>query len=460
MLLLTAFLHAADWAQFRGANSAGVSEAKGLPVEFGPTRNVVWKTALPAGHSSPVVVGDRIWVTGYDTDKLYVISLKRSDGRVLWRREVPRPRRQELHKSNSPASPSVATDGENVVAFFTDFGLISYGPDGDERWRLPLGPFHNPFGMGASPVLVNGKILQVCDSETDSFMLGVSMNTGKVEWRVDRSEFTRGFSTPVVWKPKNGAVQALVAGSNRLVAYDVDSGREVWHVRGLTWQMKPTPAVVDDVAYVLGWAGGADQGNQESLPAFAEVLRTLDANSDGKLALAEIQDPRWKADFQEADLDSDGFLGARDWEKYRGKRLSVNSLSAIRLGGSGDMTDSNILWRYYKSLPNVPSPVVYRNVVYLMKEGGILTSLDARSGKLLKQGRLPGAIDYYYASPVAADGKVYLTSQDGHVTVVKADAEWQTLARNDMDEECFATPALVDGSIYLRTRSALYCYRE
>jgi outer membrane protein assembly factor BamB len=448
----------ADWPQFRGANSAGVSDAAGLPVEFGPNRNVVWKTALPPGHSSPVIVGDRIWVTAFDEDKLYVVALRRRDGSVLWRRDVPRPRRQELHKSNSPASPSVATDGENVVAFFTDFGLISYGPDGNERWRLPLGPFNNPFGMGASPLLVNGKIIQVCDAETGSFMIAVSMQNGKVLWRVDRSEFTRGFSTPVLWKPPNGGTQALVAGSNRFVAYDVDSGREVWHVTGLTWQMKPTPAVVGDVGYVLGWAGGADQGNQENLPEFAEVLRTLDADGDGKLALAELQNPRWKTDFKEADLDTDGFLGARDWEKYRGKRLSVNSVSAIKLGGSGDMTGTNLLWRFYKSLPNVPSPVAYQKVVYLMKEGGILTALDAATGKLLKQGRLPGALDYYYASPVAADGKLYVTSQEGHITVLKSGPDWEPLARNDMDDECFATPALVDGRIYVRTRSALYCF--
>jgi outer membrane protein assembly factor BamB len=286
------------------------------------------------------------------------------------------------------------------------------------------------------------------------------MATGKVLWRVDRSEFTRGFSTPVLWKAPDGTFQALVAGSHRLVAYDADTGRELWYVRGLTWQMKPTPAVVGNVAYVLGWAGGADQGSQESLPAFSEVLAKLDADSDGRISPGEIQDPRWKSDFKEADLDTDGFLGPRDWEKYRGRRSSVNSITAIRLGGSGDMTDRNILWRYYKSLPNVPSPVVYRNVVYLMKEGGILTSLDAATGKVLKQGRLPGALDYYYASPVAADGKLYVTSQDGHITVLKAGGDWQILARNDMDDECFATPALVDDGVYVRTRSALYCFRD
>ncbi|HYO80701.1 MAG TPA: PQQ-binding-like beta-propeller repeat protein [Bryobacteraceae bacterium] len=454
LLLVASHLgFAADWPAFRGPNSAGVSDSASLPVEFGPSKNMVWKTALPAGHSSPVIVGNRIWVTGFDETRLFVIALDRDTGRVAWRREIERPRKQELHKSNSPASPSVATDGKNVYAFFTDFGLVSYGSDGEERWRLPLGPFNNPFGMGASPLYVDGKILQNCDSETGSFLIAVDAKTGKQVWRVERPDFTRGFSTPVLWRS-----QVLIPGTNRLIAYDPRTGKEIWWIRGLTWQLKPTPAVDGDTAYVLGWAGGADQGNQESLPEFTEVLKTLDKDGDRRLTPAEVVEPRMQKDFKEADLDLDGYLGARDWEKYRGKRASVNSVMAVKLGGDGDMTDKSILWQHYKSLPNVPSPVFYKGVVYLMKEGGILTALDAASGKVVKQGRLPGALDYYYASPVAGDGKLYVTSQEGHISVIRAGADWEVLTRNDMDDETFATPALLDGKVYVRTRSALYCF--
>jgi outer membrane protein assembly factor BamB len=456
-LLLTlsaAAIRAEDWPGFRGPNATGVSSGTNLPVEFGPGKNVVWKTALPPGHSSPVIGGGRIWVTAWDPGHLYVIALDRDSGRVLWRRELPRPRRQELHKSNSPASPSVAIDGKgNAFAFFTDFGLISYGPDGNERWRLPLGPFNNPFGMGASPVYTNGILIQNCDSETGSFILAVDAATGKQLWRRDRPDSTRGFATPVLWRD-----QALVAGTNRLVAYNVKSGEEVWHVRGLTWQLKPTPCIHGDVAYVLGWAGGADQGNQEDLPPFETMVRDLDKDKDGKISKAELTDPRMQKDYDEADLDRDGGLGPRDWEFYRGKRRAVNSVMAVKLGGKGDMTETNVLWRHYKSLPNVPSPLHYNGVVYLMKEGGILTALDAASGKVLKQGRLPGALDYYYASPVAGDGKLFAASQEGHISVLKAGAEWEPLARNDMEDETFATPALADGRVYIRTRSALYCF--
>src|SRR5258706_7154668 len=173
-------LGGADWPQFRGVNARGVSDATNLPLQFGPSKNVIWKTALPAGHSSPVLTAERIFVTAFDASKLYVLTLERASGKILWRREVPRPRKQELHKNNSPASPSVATDGKNTFAFFTDFGLISHGPDGDERWRVPLAQFNNPFGMGASPVLANGKVIQVCDSETGSFLIAVDQRNGRV----------------------------------------------------------------------------------------------------------------------------------------------------------------------------------------------------------------------------------------------------------------------------------------
>jgi outer membrane protein assembly factor BamB len=456
----TLLLHSADWPQFRGPNASGISGATDLPIEFGPARNVVWKTTLPAGHSSPVLTLDRIFVTGYDDSSLHVIALDRSTGRVVWRRSLVRERKQEFHKSNSPASPSVATDGTNAYAFFTDFGLVSYGRDGEERWRVPLGPFNNPFGMGASPVLVDGAVIQVCDAESGSFIIAVDQKSGRTLWRKERPDMTRGFSTPVVYRPNGASPQAVVAGSNRLIAYDVRNGHEIWWVRGLTWQMKPTPVVDGEIAYVLGWAGGSDQGNQEELPPYEEMLRIADTNKDGKLAQAELTRPEYQRDFAESDFDHDGFLNRREWERYRDRRLSVNSIMAVRLGGQGDVTEKNVLWRYYKSLPNATSPLLYQGVLYMMKEGGILTALDPRTGQVLKQGLLKGAMDYYYSSPVGADGKIFTASHEGNVSVIRAGAEWEPLAVNRMEDEIYATPAPVDGRLYLRTRTALYCFAK
>ncbi|MCI0660295.1 MAG: PQQ-like beta-propeller repeat protein [Acidobacteria bacterium] len=451
-----------DWTQFRGPNASGVSNNEGLPIHFGPDQNVIWKTQLPPGHSSPVLTQNRVFITGYENNKLFVICLDRASGKIIWQREVPKPRAQELHKSNHPASPSPVTDGQNVYAFFTDFGLISFDGDGKERWRLPLGPFNNPFGMGTSPILAEDKLLLNCDSETDSFFIAVDKSTGKLKYRIDRPEATRGFSTPILYQPVKGSLQVLVAGSLRLSAYEVASGKEVWWIRGLTWQIKPTPVFGDNSLYILGWAGGADPGQQEEIPPFEEILKKLDANNDGKLAREELVDPRMKGDWESLDLDRDGFMADRDWRAYRAKRSVQNGVLAYRLDNQkemrGDLTESNLLWRYQKSLPNVPSPLFYRDVLYLLKEGGILTALDPKTGGVIKQERLRGAPGDYFASPVGVDGKLYTISHEGKVTVLKAGGEWEILAVNDLGDICNATPAISGGRIYLRTRSTLYCF--
>ncbi len=458
VLISASLLEAADWPTFRGVNSAGIAPDKGLLEEFGPDKSVVWKTAVPPGHSSPVLVGNRIYLTGYEEKKLFTFAIDRGTGRILWRRESPRPREEKLHKANSPTSASAASDGKNVFVFFTDYGLISYGPDGEDKWNLPLGPFNNPMGQSATPVLVGDTLLCPLDQESGSYFIGVNKNTGKIKWRVDRPDFTRGFATPVIWKPKGGKAQVLLAGSYKLVAYDVESGKQEWFVAGLTWQLKPTPVMDDENIYVLGWAGEADPGQQEKVEGFEEIAAKIDKNMDGKLQKDEFEDEKMRKKFGDLDLDNDGVLDRRDWSMYQAKRSVVNGVNAFRLGGKGDMTEKNTLWKYEKSLPNVPSPLLYEGVLYLLKEGGILTSLDAKTGKMVKQARVTGAPGAYFSSPIAADGKVFTVSEDGKMAILKAGGEWEVTKVIDFNEPVHATPAIADGRIYVRTHSALYCF--
>jgi len=458
-LLLALSIPAADWPMFRGPNAAGTSSDTGLPVEFGPNKNVVWKTDLPPGHSSPSLAGNKIFLTGHENNKLFVFALDRASGRLLWRREVPRPRVERLHKANGPTSATVASDGTNAYAFFTDFGLISFGPNGEERWRMPLGPFNTPMGMSASPVLSGNTLLQILDQEAGSYFLAIDKDTGKVKWRVERPEFTRGFSTPVLYQPKDGPMQVLITGSYQLTAYQVETGEPVWWVRGLTWQLKPTPVMDGENIYVLGWAGEADPGQQEVVPPFEEACAKFDANKDGKLAKEEVE-PKLVKQWGELDLDLDNYLGERDWKMYQAKRAVVNAVQAFRLGGRGDMTAKSQLWKYHKSLPNVPSPLLYQGVLYLMKEGAILTTLDPATGEMRKQARLSGAPGLYFSSPVGADGKVYTVSEEGKVTVLKAGGDWEILAVNDLEDGSHSTPAIADGRLYIRTHSALYCFAK
>ena len=454
---------AQEWRQFRGLNGTGISKSTNLPVEFSPTKNVVWKTPLPGGHSSPVLGTDRIFLTAVENNRLYTIGLERQSGKLLWKREVPRPRTDPLQKPNNPASPSPVTDGQNVFVFFQDFGLLAYDKDGKEKWRIPLGPFNSFFGMAASPILAENFVLLPCDQNTNSFMLAVDKNSGKVKWKINRPGVISGYSTPILYKPKDGGLQVIVPESFQLSAYEVATGERVWFVRGLACEMKSIPAFDGESLYINGWGFPENQpGKQVKVMPFDEALAKGDADHDGKISLAEGVDERSKnkAYFEAFDLDRDGKLDRHEWEIYRAMLSAENGLLRIKLGGRGDMTDKNIVWKYQKPVPQVPSTLLYKDVLYMVNDGGILISFNPATGEVIKQGRLQGAIDKYFASPVAADDKVYLVSEGGSISVLKADGQWEVLTVNHLEDECFATPAIADGKIYIRTQSALYCFAK
>ncbi|MCI0336367.1 MAG: PQQ-binding-like beta-propeller repeat protein [Acidobacteria bacterium] len=452
-----------DWTRFRGPNGTGISSSANLPVEFGPEKNVVWKTPLPPGHSSPVFTHNRIFLTAFENDRLLVIGLDRNSGKVLWKNEAPRPRKDRLQKPNNPASPSPVTDGENVYTFFQDFGMISFDANGKERWRLPMGPFTIYYGFGASPIIVDDKIILPCDQDTTSYLLAVDRKTGKVKWKVDRPGVISGYSTPIIYQPKNGQKQIIIAESFQLSAYSPQDGERLWHVRGLACEMKSVPSLDGDVLYINGWGWPENQpGLQIYLPSLEEVMAKNDTDKDGKISPDEMpnQKLKQKVYFGTFDTDQDGKLNAREWEICRAMMASENGLLSIKLGGKGDMSANAIRWKYQKPVPQVPSTLLYQGALFMVNDSGILISFDPATGNVIKQGRLKGAIDKYFASPVGADGKVYLISQDGTVSVVKAAGEWEVLAVNPLGDEVFATPAIVDGKLYVRTQSALYCFAK
>ncbi|HEU4714005.1 MAG TPA: PQQ-binding-like beta-propeller repeat protein [Pyrinomonadaceae bacterium] len=457
---------AEDWAQFRGPNGTGVSETKGVPDTFGPNKNVVWKTALPAGHSSPVLTRDRIFVTAHDKDKLYVIGLDRQTGKILWQREVPRSTVGRLQNVNGPASPSPVTDGKNVYVFFQDFGMLSYDAAGKERWKLPLGPFNMFYGFGASPILVDDKVILPVDQDNPaSYLIAVDKDSGKVRWKVDRPVVISGYSTPIVYQPKSGPKQIIIPESFQLSAYSVADGKRVWWVRGLACEMKSIASHDDEYLYINGWGFPQNQpGAQVKTVSFEEGLARYDKDGDKQIAKSEAvggsepMDRMLKGAFEAFDMNRNEKLDDKDWEVFRAMMASENGLLAIKMGGQGDQTANAIRWRYQKPVPQVPSTLLYKGVLYMINDSGILISFDPTNGQVLKQGRLHGAIDKYFSSPVAADNKVFLIGQGGQVSVVKAAGEWEVLTVNELDDECYATPAIADGRIYIRTRSALYAF--
>ncbi len=465
VLALAGFVSGEEWSQFRGPNGTGVSATTGLPETFGPSKNVLWKTALPSGHSSPVLTNDRIFVTAHDKDKLFVISLDRATGKILWQKEVPRRQSGRLQNVNGPASPSPVTDGSNVYVFFQDFGMVSFDANGKERWKLPLGPFNMFYGFGASPILVDDKVILPVDQDyPSSYLIAVDKNTGRIRWKVERPVVISGYSTPIVYQPKQGPKQVVVPESFQLSAYSVADGKRVWWVRGLACEMKSIASQDGEYLYINGWGFPQNQPGQQipTIP-FDEALARYDKDKDGEITKAEAvgdtkMDKILKAAFEAFDMNRNDKLDAKDWEVFRAMMSAENGLLAIKMGGQGDQTATAIRWRYTKPVPQVPSTLLYKGVLYMINDSGILLSFDPATGNVLKQGRLHGAIDKYFSSPVAADDKVFLIGQGGQVSVLKAAGDWEVLAVNELDDECFATPAIADGHIYIRTRSALYAF--
>src|SRR5215831_16140163 len=197
--LLALCLFGADWPQLRGPSGSGLCPSCGsLPTEFGPQKNVLWKTELPLGKSSPVLVGDRIFLTASEGDDLITMCLSRTTGKVQWRRSVRAVRREAQNVLNDRAAPTAVTDGKSVYVFFADFGLVAYDFAGNQRWQLPLGPFNSQHGIVASPAYADGKVILVCDTDTDAYILGVHADSGKIAWRIPR-EVINGYSTPLVY---------------------------------------------------------------------------------------------------------------------------------------------------------------------------------------------------------------------------------------------------------------------
>jgi hypothetical protein len=460
-----ASLQAGEWPQFRGPQGLGIAQGQPLPAELSLEKNLVWQTSVPPGFSSPVLTNDRIFLTGYEGEKgneaLLTICINRADGKVLWRREAPRPRKEPYNPIHGPASTSPATDGENVYVFFGDFGLLSYDGAGNERWRVPLGPFTNRNGHGSSPVVVDNLLLLICDQDTESYILALNKNDGNVRWKVDRPGITRGYATPAILRPPNGPAEVIAPGAYFLVSHSLETGEALWSVGQMPWQVRGVPVIDGETIYFNAWEAGGGV-RSEDIPPFEEVLAKQDADHDGKISPAEHPDSKFKQLgplWEDFDLDDDGFFDARDWQFYRGRLTSESSMSAIRpRGARGDLTKTHVLWRYYKSLPNSATPLLYENVLYLVKDGGILTTLDPKTGNVLKQDRLPDALEKYWVSPVAGDGKIYMTSEACKINVLKPGGQWEVIAASDLPGECYATPAIADGRIYLRTSEAMYSF--
>lgn len=410
------------WPQWRGPLATGAAPHATPPLEWSEEKNLRWKVALPGkGHSTPVVWGDRLFVTAaipfgdpveaisdhpegaHDNvavtrhHEFVVMALAREDGRILWQRTVHRQLPHEMgHKTASLASASPSTDGERVFAFFGSYGLFALSVDGDLEWNVRFGRMHTKHGHGegSSPALHGDILIVNWDHEEGSFVTALDKKTGKTRWRADRDEVT-SWATPIVVE-HGGAKQVIVPGTQRLRAYDLATGKVIWECAGLSANIVASPV--------------ADRGMV-----------------------------------------------------FAASSYDTRALLAIRLeGAKGDITGSEqVVWRRSRGTPYVPSLLLSDGALYYLGHyQGILSRLDARSGED-RPGtfRLP-SMGNIYASPVAAAGRVYITDRDGTTVVLSDDDRPRVLAVNQLEGTFSASAALIEGEIYLRSEDSLYSIAE
>ncbi len=462
-----------QWNQFRGPGGRGVASSDdGLPTEFGPEKNMIWQCKLDAGHSSPCIWGDHMFLTTFVGKKLETVCVNRATGVVTWRRSVTVDALERHHRINNPASSTPTTDGERVYVYFGSFGLLCYDFAGKELWHREFEQVRNMFGTAASPIVAGELLVLSRDIQKNSFLEAIHGATGETAWRTDRSGFQSGWSTPTVWK--NGEVdELLVYGAFQLTAYELKSGKERWSVPGLADEPCITPVTGEGLVFVSSYNM---RTNPEviGLPKFAQLLKDYDKDGNGALNREEAKPnksvlSRADADgegdhplsmfFRFLDADRNGEIDSKEWGKlgkWLGTFKHANALLAIQ-PGNGSNTEPKVAWQHGKGVPECPSPLYHGGRVYLVKNAGIATCLNAKTGEAIYQQRI-GSRGPCYSSPVVGDGKIYTASARGVVTVFAVGDELKVLAHNDLKERITATPAIVDGKIYVRTEKRLFAF--
>lgn len=448
-----------NWPQFRGPGGLGMGTGK-PPIELSLETGVQWKVDVPHGHSSPCIWGDKIVLTGLDGGKLITFCLSKADGRELWRAEVPAEKVEGTHRIGSPATPTCCTDGERVFAYFGSYGVLAYDWNGKTLWKKPLPLPVVEFGTSSSPVTADGKVIIVADQDVGSYMIALDAKSGEEVWRVDRGEFRRGFSTPFVWS-HDGLQELVVCGSLWVRSYDLKDGKQRWTARGMARVANASPIAADGMLLVSSWNVGGDEDDRVLMEPYESFAAANDADKDGLLTHDEFPTGKIKDRYSQIDANKDGHVTKAEYESMRGMfAAAVNQLFAIKPGGSGDCTDTHVVWQQNKHLPYVSSPVAANGRVFTMKSGGLASAYDAKSGSPIYQAERVDASGDYYASAVAADGRVYVISQRGTVVVLDATSDnLKVLSRTELKAPVFASPAIVDGVIYLRTDKRLYAFR-
>lgn len=461
-----------EWMRFRGPNGAGIASAKqALPASFEPQGHLRWKSPTPPGHSSPIVVGDAIFVTGFEPGKLSTHCFDRGTGGLRWRRDVQIDAFEKFHPQHGPASPTPTSDGQHLFVVFGSFGIVAYDLSGTELWRHATAARRNMFGSASSPIIADGKLIVLAGCEDESLLQAFDPPSGTLLWERRRPGPASSWSTPVLW---NSGAQAalLIYEPFTLRACSLKDGEDLWSVPGLADEPITTPQVSSDLIFTSSYNLRTNR-EATGLPTFDALLKECDADGNGSINSDEAKtnksilsrpdadgqgDHPLRMFFRMLDEDSDGSIQSDEWPRIHSWMepwTHANGLIALRPGDTG--TSPTLEWQYEVGVPECPTPIIWEGRLYAVRNGGVVTCLNAASGELLFQERLAAA-GPYYASPVAGDGKIYLASARGTITVFSAEPKPRVLATRELGESISATPAIVDNQIIVRTEKHLWLF--
>ncbi len=457
-LLFVSGLQAEDWPQFRGGNASGVSASKGLPKSFSASENLAWKVRVGDGVGSAVLKDGVAYVSGMAGDnKLALQAIDANSGAVKWRTELDTGTLPRITPPNSHASSTPATDGKRVYLHFSTIGLLALDcASGAEVWRysMPRPAYLMDWGAASSPIVHDGMVIFCQDDDLTPFLVAVDAESGRERWKTQRKEMLAGYAVPVLCKG-----DLVVAGSGKLKGYDPATGREKWTCNTLLRTIMTTPVVHEDIIYIAVQSYGDSTRTLKHA-----LLEWLDTNQDRVLARAET--PReFHERFDASDKNKNGLIDADEidtaFQSPDNMAAGGNIIQAVRGGGSGDVTKTHLLWNLdHKTPSNIASPLYYNGRLYLVKSGGMSSCYDARDGKTLWDRARLGNFGDYFASPVAADGRVYLAGKNGFVVVLEDGPQLKVLGKHDLGEEIIATPTIANGRLYVRTRENLFCLAE
>ncbi|HEV2837098.1 MAG TPA: PQQ-binding-like beta-propeller repeat protein [Pyrinomonadaceae bacterium] len=421
---------AENWPSFRGPNASGVAEGQNLPDTWNAKtgENILWRTPIPGlSHSSPIVWGNRVYVTSAvssdpkatfrpglygDGDaskdrsihKWTIYALDKNTGKVVWERVAFQGEpREKRHIKATYANSTPATDGRIVVAWFGSQGVYAYDVKGKFLWkvdlgRIDLGAYDIPtveWGSASSPIIWKDLVILQCDTQTDSFIVAFNANTGETVWKTDRDELP-SWGTPTVATTSKGE-ELIANASNYIRGYDPRTGKELWRLGKSSKITAPTPIFADDILVVAS-------GRGPERPIFV-----VKAGSRGDLTLPD-----------------------------------------------GKTSSESIIWSRTGRGSYMPTPLIYKGLLYVLANNGTFDAYNLKTGDEVYRQRLPLVGNGFSASPVAADGKIYLSNEDGEILVVSAGEKFAHLGTNSMGELLMATPALSEGVMYVRTAQSVF----